>query len=67
MTSAAACIDTPLSTVSIGGNATPLMANLLFTMIQDLQAKVDILTERSKSTGVIFDRRAFLSESKFII
>ncbi len=33
VTSAAACIDTPLGTVSIGGNATPLTANLLFTMI----------------------------------
>ncbi len=67
VTSTVACIDTPLSTVSIGGNANPLTANLLFTMIRDLQAKVDILTEWSKSTGVIFDRRAFLSESKFII
>ncbi len=67
VTSAAACIDTPLGTVSIGGNATPLMANLLFTMIQDLQAKVDILTEWSKSTGVIFDRRAFSLETKIII
>jgi hypothetical protein len=65
--SAAACIDTPLGMVSIGGNATPLTANLLFTMIRDLQAKVDILTEQSKSTGVIFDRRAFLSETKFVI
>jgi hypothetical protein len=63
--SAAACIDTLLGTVSIGGNATPLMANLLFTMIQDLQAKVYILTEWSKSTGVIFDHRAFLSETEF--
>jgi hypothetical protein len=31
--SAAACINTPLGMVSIGGNATPLTANLLFTMI----------------------------------
>ncbi len=67
VTSAAACIDTPLGTVSIGGDATPLTANLLFTMIQDLQAKVDILMEWSKSTGVIFDRRAFSSETKFVI
>jgi hypothetical protein len=67
VTSAAACIDTPLDAVSIGGNATPLTANLLFTMIRDLQAKVDILTEQSKSTGVIFDRRAFLSETEFVI
>ncbi len=28
---------------------------------------MDILTEQSKSTGVIFDRRAFLSETKFVI
>jgi hypothetical protein len=66
-TSAAACIDTPLGMVSIGGNATPSMANLLLTMIRDLQVKVDILTKRSKSMGLIFGRRAFLSETKFVI
>ncbi len=67
VTSTAACIDTPLGAVSIRGNATPLMANLLFMMIRDLQAKVDILTEQSMSTGVIFDRRAFSSETEFVI
>ena len=31
--------DTPLGTVSIGGNATTLTATMLFTMVRDLQAK----------------------------
>ena len=59
--------DTPLGTVQIGGCDTPLSATLLFQMIQDLQAKVAILTKRSKNTGIIFDRLAFASEAKFAI
>ena len=31
--------DTPLGTVSIGGNATTLTATMLFMMVRDLQAK----------------------------
>jgi len=59
--------DTPLGTVSIGGNATTLTATMLFTMVHELQAKVEVLTERSKNTGVIFDRKAFSSETEFVL
>jgi hypothetical protein len=36
-------------------------------MIRDLQAKVEILTERSKNTRVIFDCWAFASEVEFAV
>ena len=45
--------DTPLGMVQIGGGNTLLSATLFFQMICDLQAKVAILTERSKNMGVI--------------
>ncbi len=57
--------DTPLGTVQVGGSDTALSANLLFQMIRDLQAKVNILTKRSKNTGIIFNCQAFASEAEF--
>ncbi len=36
-------------------------------MMRDLQVKVYTLTERSKSTGVIFDCKAFSSETEFVL
>ena len=42
-----------------------ITANYLFGLIQDLQAKVDVLTERSKNTEVIFQQVAFSSEAEF--
>ncbi len=59
--------DTPIGRVGIGENAMFLTANMLFTMVRDLQAKVDILTKGSKSTGVIFDLRAFSLETEFVL
>jgi hypothetical protein len=59
--------DTPLGTVQVGGSNTALTVRLLFRMIPELQAKVDILTERSKNAGIIFDRCAFLSEAEFVM
>jgi hypothetical protein len=47
--------DTPLGTAFIGGTETTLTANMLFNLIQELQAKVDLLAERAKNTGVIFN------------
>jgi hypothetical protein len=46
--------DTPQGIVSVGGCETVITSNYLFGLIQELQAKVDVLTERSKNTGVIF-------------
>ncbi len=59
--------DTPLGTVQVGGSDTALSVNLLFRMIRDLQAKVDILTKRSKNTGIIFNYQAFASEAEFAV
>ncbi len=58
--------DTPLGTVQVGGSDTALTVKLLFQMIRESQAKVDVLTERSKNAGVFFDRRAFSSEAEFV-
>ena len=44
-----------------------LASSMPFTMVRNLQAKVDVLTDRSKSTKVIFGRKAFASESKFLL
>ena len=51
--------DTALGIASVEGCETVITANYLFGLIQDLQAKVDVLTERSKNTGVIFQQVAF--------
>ncbi len=57
--------DTPLGVASVGGSKMVIMANYLFGLIWDLQAKVDVLTERSKNTGVIFKQIAFSYEAEF--
>ena len=57
--------DTPLGVASVGGCETVLTSNYLFGLIRELQAKVDVLTERSKNTGVIFQQVAFSSEAEF--
>ncbi len=59
--------DTPLGSVHIGGSDTPLTMNIMCLMVCNLQAKVDLLTERSKNTGVIFNRHAFASKSQFTV
>jgi hypothetical protein len=59
--------DTPLGSIHIGGSDTPLTMKTLFLMVCDLQAKVDLLTKRSKNTGVIFNRHAFASKLEFTV
>jgi hypothetical protein len=57
--------DTALE-IAFVGCETVITANYLFGLIQDLQeAKVDVLTERSKNMGVIFQQVAFSSEAEF--
>jgi hypothetical protein len=51
----------------VGGSEVVISANYLFGMIRELQAMVDILTECSKNTGVIFGQLAFTSESEFLL
>ncbi len=57
--------DTALGIASVGGCETVITANYPFGLIRDLQAKVDVLTECSKNTGVIFQQVAFSSEAEF--
>jgi hypothetical protein len=59
--------DTPLGVATIGGSEVVISANYLFGMLQDLQVKIDVLTERSKNTGMIFGELAFTSESEFAL
>jgi hypothetical protein len=59
--------NTPLGLATVGGSKVVILANYLFRMIKELQAKVDILTEQSKNTGVIFGQCTFASETEFII
>ncbi len=51
----------------VGGSEVIISANYLFGMVCELQAKVDVLVEWSKNTGVIFGQLAFASESKFLL
>ncbi len=57
--------DIPLGVASVRGCETVIKGNYLFGLICDLQAKVDVLTERSKNTGVIFQQVAFSSKAEF--
>ena len=56
--------DTPLGTATIGGTDTTITANMLFNLVRELQGKVDLLTERAKHTGIVFNGVAFNSESE---
>ncbi len=55
----------PLEVATIGGSETVITASYLFGLVRDLQAKVDVLIEQSKNTGVIFQQLAFLLEAEF--
>jgi hypothetical protein len=57
--------NTPLGVATVGGSKVVISANYLFGMIKELQAKVNVLMEGSKNTGVIFGQLAFASESEF--
>ncbi len=57
--------NTPLGVATKGGNKVIISANYLFNMVRELQAQVDILTEQSKNTGVIFGQLAFALEAEF--
>ncbi len=41
--------DTPLGSVQIGGSNTQLIVNMLFSIVRDIQAKVDMLNKQSKT------------------
>jgi hypothetical protein len=47
---------------TVGGTDTTITANMLFNLVRELQGKVDLLTERAKHTGIVFNGIAFNSE-----
>ncbi len=51
----------------MGGSKVAILANYLFGKIKELQAEVDILTERSKKTGVIFGQLPFALKTNSLI
>jgi hypothetical protein len=55
----------PLGVATISGSETVIAVNYLFGLVSNLQAKIDVLTKWSKSTGMIFQQLAFLSEAEF--
>jgi hypothetical protein len=57
--------NTPLGVATVGGSEVGISANYLLGMIKELQVKVNILTEQSKNTGVIFGQLAFALETEF--
>jgi len=59
--------DTSFGTVQIGGNNHDLTMHFLYQHIVELKTSVTVLMERAKSTGLIFNGRAFASESEFAI
>ena len=59
--------DTPLGTTIVGGTGTILTANMLFSLVPELQVKVDMITERAEHNGVLFDGITFNSESELSV
>jgi hypothetical protein len=54
-------------TVQIGGTDQELTMHFLYQMVCELKTSVTVLTERAKSTGIIFNGKAFASESDFAV
>ncbi len=49
----------------VGGVDFKLSINLLFGLVRSLEAKIQILSDRTKNTGVQFRDLAFASENEF--
>jgi hypothetical protein len=59
--------NTSFMTVHVGGHEQELTMFLVFSMICELKAKVEMLSDCSKNTGVIFQGCAFALESEFAL
>ncbi len=57
----------PLRTSIVGGTETTLTANMLFNLVREMQAKVDLLLEQAKNLSIIFNDTAFNSESEYSV
>jgi hypothetical protein len=59
--------DTVLGTNQIGGTPFDLLVSTIFGLVKSLETKVQVLSEHSKNTGVIFWELAFASEREFTL
>jgi hypothetical protein len=57
--------DTIFSTGHVGGVSMDLTMNALFAMVRTLEAKVQVLSDRTKNTGIQFGNIAYASETEF--
>ena len=58
--------DTIFGQVEIGGSPVDLTVNVLLSRILEIEAKLKIQLDRSKSQGVIFGDLAFPGEADFM-
>lgn len=60
-------LDTVLGEVSVGGNVEPISGRILFSKLTELQAKVDVQTDRANNgSGFSFHEWNFSSERSFM-
>ncbi len=59
--------NTVLRSSQIGGTPFDLLVSAIFGLVKSLKAKVQVLSERSKNTGVIFGELAFALEREFTL
>jgi hypothetical protein len=59
--------DTVFGVGQVGGVDVDLSINSLFCLVTTLEAKVQILSERAKNTGVLFHDVAYASEKEFAL
>jgi hypothetical protein len=57
--------DTSFRQVNVRATTVDLMLNTLLNQLQTLEAHVQLVSERSRNTGVVFHRLAFGSEADF--
>ncbi len=57
--------NTVLGTSQVKGTPFELLMNSVFSLVKSLEAKIQVLAERSTNTGIIFGDLAFASEREF--
>jgi hypothetical protein len=60
-------VTSSFGTVQIGGTDQELTMQFLYQLVCELKTSVSVLTERAKSTGIIFNGKAFASEADFAV
>ena len=57
--------DTSFGTATVGTSSVELTMNSLLSMVKTLEAWIQSISDHSRSTGVVFRRLAFVSETEF--